>query len=121
MLQDFTKTAKGKGILWLLFAVTATISAFFLPAFIFWTLGPWQFLENLPSIYLPDIITVPSTIIIIFSALYFSLYRVKTIFTDLGLAHIEKIVTLVFISIILLLIGYVAFFALLASLAGHGS
>jgi hypothetical protein len=69
--------AKIKGLLWTIFALTATFSAFVLPAHIFFA-GPDWYIPN-HSWYV-----APYLMLLIFSALYHSLYRFTVFIKDLG-------------------------------------
>lgn len=85
----FKKPSKLTGISWFLFAGAATVSAFFLPVFIYGAIHP-----NGAHNIRPRIISSFILFFVIFCALHLSLYRVKTILLDLGLGKYEKIITI---------------------------
>ena len=95
------KPAIMTGLKWGLFSATATLSAFFLPAFILGNINS--------SIKAPfgELVSVTITGIILFAALYHGLYRVKTICEDLDFnKRTIKVVNI--ISALLLSIGTIA-------------
>lgn len=101
-----------KGLAWGLFSGTATFSAFTLPALIFSILNYNPFNGNDRLWYPPIWVAKIIAIIIIFCALYHSLYRVKTVTFDLGFSPKTVKIT-AFIANCLLTIGILATSALL--------
>lgn len=105
-LIHFTeKPSKYAGITWFLFAGTATFSAFFLPIFIYMELSPkYMPLPNIPFLIFLSLI--------VFTALYHSFYRIKTILTDLGLGAYEKIIVIFLSTLFGVLMGMTAYTSL---------
>jgi succinate dehydrogenase hydrophobic anchor subunit len=76
---------KTKAIMWFIFSATATFCAFFLPG-IFWTsiIAAKYHIKNLPTTYPNTLIFFWFLVLLLFSALFHTLYRIPVFISDLG-------------------------------------
>jgi hypothetical protein len=96
--------AKTKGLMWTIFALTATFSAVVLPAHILLVTQNWP--QDYSAWYI-----VPYFIILIFSCLYHSLYRFTVFIKDIGYNHLAGLIgKLSFIIILLATISSIFLF-----------
>jgi hypothetical protein len=102
MKTEKQNSAKLKGIMWFIFAGTATLCAFFLPGFVWAIIISTKYsFSNSNNLY----VLSPYFLIVYLSALFHSLYRIPVFIFDLGFSRrtvlISKIIcTAIFLGLI---------------------
>lgn len=100
---------KLKAIMWFIFSGTATLCAFFLPGF-FWTsiISAKYGYNNVPETYPMNVIFICFLILLMFGAIFHSLYRIPVFITDLGFSKTAVLISKIICSAIF--IGIISFF-----------